>query len=420
MAFKRVNGRIDIDSEISSNNIVRDEEEQRGARTNKFWFNNYEYMYKDVYQKTYEDYAEVIACKLAERLGIECARYDLAVFKGNFGVITTNLIKDNENEELLSGTEIITRVYTEYIVPINKTMEDYQALVEKYNARNIHEFSKLPYESQISLRNKLLYLVNSLNINNKFKTQQVLNNEDIDISEIDKIYQYLNSFIDIYSYDFTEMKKGILKSNNLYDIWNVLEIYAKINNVKIDIEDSMDKLINMFIFDIITSQGDRHADNWGIIINRKNNTIRICPLYDNSGICHLNREKAIMNIVEYVKRIEDLNLHENKKNKIESLLQSTIDHSNSGLKVDIDDWENKSKNQAIISNFLAHSSEEFVDRIMSFVDMINEDMLNDIFIEIEHDIELIIPSEVKTIVKTVILSNTKMIRKLCGERGLKK
>ena len=77
-------------------------------------------MYKDVYPLTYEDYAEMIASKLAKRLGIECASYDLAIFNNNIGVITRNLINDNENEELLSGTEIITQVYTEYIVPINK------------------------------------------------------------------------------------------------------------------------------------------------------------------------------------------------------------------------------------------------------------------------------------------------------------
>ena len=131
MLFKRVEGRIDINNEIQAGNIVVNEEEQRGARTNKFWFNNYEYMYKDVYQLTYEDYAEMIASKIADQLGLECAKYDLAIFNGNRGVITENLIKDNENEEMLSGTEIITMVYTEYFLPILNVIEKYHETIKQ-------------------------------------------------------------------------------------------------------------------------------------------------------------------------------------------------------------------------------------------------------------------------------------------------
>lgn len=416
MSFKRLDGRIDINSEISRGNIIVDEEEQRGARTNKFWFNNYEFMYKDVYPLTYEDYAEIIAYRLAKHLGIKCASYDLAVYNGNLGVITKNLISDNENEELLSGTEIITQVYTEYIIPINNIMEEYHKLITKYNARNIYEFSQLPYESQISLRNNLLLLVNSLNLKNKELSERMIKSRNIDFLEIEKIYEYLDSFIDIYNQDFTEMKNGIIKSNNLYDIWNVLEIYSRINNVNINIEDSMNNLINMFIFDIITSQGDRHADNWSIIKNNKDNSIRICPLYDNSGICSLNREKAIKNIINYVDSLEEPLLHDKKKQKIRTLLESTINHSNSGLKVDSKDVENKNKNRALLTKFVDFSSEEFSEKIVCFVDQINEDVLNNIFLDIEQQTKIEMPHEVKIIVKTVILSNLEMIREIYNER----
>ena len=149
MDFIRKDGRIDIDAEIENGNIVEDEEEQRGARLNKFWFNNYRYMYKDVYQFTYEDYAEMIASKLANKLNIKCAKYDLAIHNGNIGVITESLIEDNTNEELISGQEIMNRVYTEYIQPVNDTMTEYEKLKEKYNARNINEFSNLSKEKQL-------------------------------------------------------------------------------------------------------------------------------------------------------------------------------------------------------------------------------------------------------------------------------
>ena len=420
MLFKRLNGRIDINSEISNGKIVIDEEEQRGARTNKFWFNNYEFMYKDVYPLTYEDYAEMIAYRLATYLGIECASYDLAVYNDNLGVITANLIKDNENEELLSGTEIITQVYTEYIMPVNKIMKEYHELVTKYNAEDVYKFSQLPYKIQIILRNELIKCINNLNIKNRKISEQVLKNKEIDFLEISKIYEYLNSFIDIYNQDFIEMKNGIIKSNNLYDIWSVLEIYTRINNVNLNIEDFMNSLINMFIFDIITSQGDRHADNWSIIKNNKDNTIRISPLYDNSGICSLNRQKAIKNIVDYANALNDPSLYDKKKQKIKMRLESTINHSNSGLKVNLQDVLEKNKNRALLTKFISFSSQEFNDRIMCFVHQINEDVLNSIFKDIEQQTKTDIPDEVKIVVKTVIFSNLEMISEIYDERRFTK
>ena len=418
MLFERINGRININGEIDRGNIIIDEEEQRGARTNKFWFNNYEFMYKDVYPLTYEDYAEMIASKLAKRLGIECASYDLAIFNNNIGVITRNLINDNENEELLSGTEIITQVYTEYIVPINKNIEEYCKLINEYNAKNVFEFSQLSYEKQIELRDKLLFLIENINIKNKDRVKKIIADKNIDFLEIEKIYQYLNSYINLYNEDFVEMKNGIIKSNNLYDIWNVLLIYAKINNLNLDISDSMNNLINMYIFDIITSQGDRHADNWSIIKNNKDNSMRICPLYDNSGICALNREKSIKNIVDYMKALKDPRLHDKKKQKIRMRLESTIDHSKSGLKVDINDIEQKNKNRVMMQEFIFSSSQEFVDRLMEYVNIIDDNTLDNIFLEIENEINVEIPVEVKIVVKTVIFRNLEMINEIYNERNL--
>lgn len=417
MDFIRKDGRIDIDAEIENGNIVEDEEEQRGARLNKFWFNNYRYMYKDVYQFTYEDYAEMIASKLANKLNIKCAKYDLAIHNGNIGVITESLIEDNTNEELISGQEIMNRVYTEYIQPVNDTMIEYEKLKEKYNARNINEFSNLSKEQQLELRKKLLYLVNDINDKNFDIIKDKFNSNCIDFAEIDKIYEYLESYNNIYNSDFLEMKGGIVKANNLYDIWNVLEIYSSINNYNIDIETEMNNLINMFIFDIITSQSDRHAENWSIILNNKDKTIRLCPLYDNSGICSLNREKAIKNIVSYDNDLQDKNIRENKKKNIKRLLESTINHSNSGLKVDLSDVEEKNKNKKMLQKFIINSDEIFNKKLQTFANSIDEMTLDEIYEEIEKQTGIKVPDDVKKIVKVVIFNNIKMINETYTEGG---
>ncbi len=412
MLFKRVEGRIDINNEIENGNIVVNEEEQRGARTNKFWFNNYEYMYKDVYQLTYEDYAEMIAYKIADQLGLECAKYDLAIFNGNRGVITENIIKDNNNEEMLSGTEIIAMVYTEYFLPILNVIEKYQELIIQYNAKNIYEFSNLPNDKQIELRDKLILLAKEIS-NKKID----YSNNHINYPEIEEIYEYLDNISESYNSELIEMKNGIIKANNLYDIWNVLEIYAKINNLDFNTEETMNNLINMFIFDIITSQGDRHADNWSIIKNNKDNSIRLCPLYDNSGICDLNREKGMKSILEYIQSLNNPTLHEKKKQKIEKLLEKTIDHNNSGLKVDLTDVNKKNKNKIMMEKFIDYSSEEFTERIISMIKKLDEGTLDFIFLEIEKEIQDKIPEEVKIVVKTVINTNIRMIREIYSEKG---
>lgn len=415
MAFKRVEGRIDINYEIENRNIVVNEEEQRGTRTNKFWFNNYEYMYKDVYQLTYEDYAEIIAYKLAEQVGINCAKYDLAIFNGNKGVITENLIKDNENEEMISGTEIISMVYTEYFIPRLYIIEKYHELITQYNAKNIYEFSNLSNDKQLELRNKLLSLIEEVT-NKKIE----YSNNKINYPEIEEIYEYFDNISESYNPDFIEMKNGIIKANNLYDIWNVLEIYAKTNNLDYNIEEIMNNLINMFIFDIITSQGDRHADNWSIIKNNKDNSIRLCPLYDNSGICDLNREKGMKSILEYIQSLNNPTLHEKKKHKIQKLLETTINHSNSGLKVDKIDVNKKNKNIIMMEKFIDYSSQEFIERIIYMTKKLDKETLDFIFLEIEKEIQAKIPEEVKIVVKTVINTNIEMIREICSEKGITK
>ena len=213
------------------------------------------------------------------------------------------------------------------------------------------------------------------------------------------------------------MKNGIIKSNNLYDIWNVIEIYSRINKVNVNIEEFMNNLINMFIFDIITSQGDRHADNWSIIKNNKDNSIRLCPLYDNSGICSLNRGKSIKNIVDYVNDLNNPLIHEKKKRKIKELLSSTINHSNSGIKVSLDDVEPKSKNPVMMSEYIEDSSQEFNDKLMQFIELIDEGALNKIFLEVEGQINNKVPDDIKLIVKTVVFNNIDMIKEIYMERG---
>lgn len=64
--------------------------------------------------------------------------------------------------------------------------------------------------------------------------------------------------------------------NNLEDIWYAIDTYYKDLNLT---EKLMDKIINIFIFDILIGNIDRHLLNYGVI--EGDNLIDIAPIFDN-------------------------------------------------------------------------------------------------------------------------------------------
>ena len=74
-----------------------------------------------------------------------------------------------------------------------------------------------------------------------------------------------------------EQKKELLRT------WNQLEFVKKLMKEKLNnsyYQKNADKLILIFLLDLITLQIDRNPKNWGIIT--ENNKIEIAPLFDNS------------------------------------------------------------------------------------------------------------------------------------------
>lgn len=85
--------------------------EQLGTKS-KFWYfdNKDEYLFKSINSgngiRFGEDWAEKIACELAELLGLPHAHYELAQYNGTRGVITKNFISER-GEQLMLGNELL-------------------------------------------------------------------------------------------------------------------------------------------------------------------------------------------------------------------------------------------------------------------------------------------------------------------------
>lgn len=81
----------------------------------KFWFRNSSHelsLFKAVRQDTGEDWAEKIAEQIAIRLGLPCANYELAVWKGKKGVITPSIVP--EGASLVHGNELLVAQGSDY------------------------------------------------------------------------------------------------------------------------------------------------------------------------------------------------------------------------------------------------------------------------------------------------------------------
>lgn len=283
----------------------------------KFWFKLFSqrYLYKIQHDKTYESYGEIIGEELAKLYGLPSAHYELAsfdldseIFKGSQGVITQDFLDDDDI--LIPMSEIMVYVIT------------------NYESSEFNIFNEEPFQD--------LYAIKGLNEG-----------------------QY---------------KK---KLNNLEDIWSIIDFYInhhpRFNTFNEQrktqlIQTIMNNLVDIFIFDLLTLQGDRHPANFSFIFNKEKKEFKVAPLYDNSNIFRLNTKSSIKTLNELKIAREKQNNISNSKNKIDKIDQSiynSLYKSQMWLSVtgeDIkDDKFKKIKQLDMLEKFLNYSDESFIE-----------------------------------------------------------
>jgi len=86
--------------------------EQLGTKR-KFWFNDKRLLFKQGRPGTGENWAEKVACELCGLLQLPHAHYDLAVWRGQPGVVTTSFLPPQWR--LVHGNELLARIYPDYL-----------------------------------------------------------------------------------------------------------------------------------------------------------------------------------------------------------------------------------------------------------------------------------------------------------------
>ena len=181
-----------------------------------FWiiYNDERFLFKPVEEFDYNVWGELLSAEIAKELGIPCALYRVGIFNGKLGIISKSFLK--KDDTLVLGSQIFQEFFNNF--------GDEASLFQ----------------------------------NSKFLEE----------------YQIPNFFLGLNSYDKKRYTFNFL--NNLEQVKSILDRDTKVNEKQV--YEIMKNMTNMLLFDLITLQGDRHPNNWGII---KNDNVTFSPLFDN-------------------------------------------------------------------------------------------------------------------------------------------
>ena len=224
--------------------------------------------------------------------------------------------------------------------------------------------------------------------------------KDYGIPCVDYDLASFNGLYGVFSEDFIGdskfiSMKGILseyyddlkiESNNLTDIISALEFRYK---NPIIVGKLMNDIVNIFIFDVLIANVDRHYDNYGILEDKTG--IRIAPIFDNTFM------------------LSDLTL-------LDGGYSLGVDGDDNFLSDDYFDFGDK-----YLIKFLKYSSSEYVDYLKSKLWIIESENVDRILSRVENKIHTKIDENIKKGIKVkfkINLDNINCALEYCNERKL--
>ena len=416
---------IDV-GEAEANGVVTIERDplkaKEGAREKNWVYGqNGSFLFKKTLGVNYEAFGEILGYEFANLIKLDCAKYDFATLDGVDGVISYNI--SSTTEELISGKDILTTVEQFYIKPMLDLISRYQSIIGDFNL----ETAKL--KDKKAVISELISLYNSTFARSEGFTKFVesIKVEKVTSKNFEKIFnkfkEYYDTLSETYEYSFSDWnnKKKVVKSNNLYDVWTLLDKYCDLHGYTVaDGHNIMRDLVKMTVYDLILYQGDRHISNWSIIRDKQTNVIRFAPIYDNSNICNLNegRDKIAQ------KASSILAFEKNKDRLTGAKLDRTIENlirqvtgNDSKMMVEYADNEVKGNNIEMLRKLIEISDQDTVDMIREVCSQFSPENVNVVFERIEAEYKVQIPNDVKVLVAKTIEVNMEKINELFDDHG---
>jgi len=175
-----------------------------------------------------------------------------------------------------------------------------------------------------------------------------------------------------------------LKYNNLEDIWYALSLRYDKNIV----EQLMNQIVDLFLFDIMIANSDRNIGNYGIIENKEN--VSLAPLFDNEKI----------------------------------LSDSCIEYGGYCIAVRREDffwcYRDLSDDDNFLYTFLRISDSEYIKQVEDKLWVISEENILDVFSRIENKISSTIPIQIKKKMLEKFANNKYMINEVLNKVKVKK
>lgn len=197
-------------------------------------YKNDSYLFKALPDFEYNVWGELLSEEFAKRLNIPCASYRAAYFGDKKGVLSKQMLK--EDETLILGSEVFQDFFN-----------------QKTRNGNLEKLLK----------------------------------EKFDLYEIPK---------EMRNYDSFRQSNSVFKRlNNLEQVWDVLATRKDISEE--ELTTLVNSYTKMLLFDIFTMQADRHPNNWGLV-KTTDGSYKPSPLFDNStsfGLGYPFMERKVAN-----------------------------------------------------------------------------------------------------------------------------
>lgn len=263
---KRVNGFLNVDNYFDKERILS----ERWGTRNNFWFNK-NIMFKENTKETYESFSEIFNMYLMKQCKLNPPFYDLAIYQGKKGVITFNVLE--EEEFMIDGSHVMSEdeSFTKKELIEHNNLEMLPKIIMNwcnrkgfnYNDKIIIDLEKLFLYDLLSLqpdRNPSNYSF-AINKNTKDVRLVYFDNSNMFYCDDKKaISEYKNNTLDIESY-IEQMKTFLLNkaSDTCFDSKYTIfeEYYSSVSSKKreyvIFLLEQMTQLKLKTLFQIIES-----------------------------------------------------------------------------------------------------------------------------------------------------------------------
>jgi len=306
-----------------------------------FWINidGEKYLFKNIKENDFTWFGELISKEIADILEIPCAEYKVCKLKDTFGILSKKFTKINET--IILGAQLIQESLDKYpYLKNDEILKDEEFL----NLYNIPE--------------------NILGLERKIRLKYIFNN-----------------------------------LNNIEELFSLIDIYFDIHSInKNKIQTIINYLVQLFLFDVITFQADRHIENWGIIKNQDTLEISTCHLFDNSasyGLWESNLEKRINTFYNSLNDFQRLNTEKQRKQFINTFYKDRLLLTPSEEAIKNAKARKRANNLEVIEYFLKYSSEEYINLFNNYLEKMKNTNFENIITKIEQNQNVILPNELK-------------------------